>query len=474
MEKLPSVILPTTMASKNGNGQRSEELRRRLCKPIGSSVKGACSSAHEKLQQQSFLSPTIVDARSITPEEFNKMAAVAAGKVTKGSQQREFLQAGQVFLTQNDMNTGSAFPPLLTSNVTNYQKDSPESIQKSMASLWNGLVEYLSRVKDAKEKGLTETERSKVPADTVLVSQPMAYSGKMRGKPFGCSTKGAAVPSATIKPLPSTARNDDVVKYHVVTKPQPNPGPRTIHKVPNAELPEIKPIDLSQAGTYNCSDNQASLKEDINNLKEKIVETEKDLQKIGHGKDDGLVSYTIDFSQQLEPIDLTVSKKPNNDVAPVPSPTTDLHNIGKDCSDNITEGKRSLRASTKTNTLATRNSFLQDKNRKRKKKPSFGKSGKASAINVLPGKSDGQIIFPDSRSTPEQMATTRVPIHKNTTHIEDKGISSRKRENDGSMYSSDKYDCPTVGKRGRLDEMVQALSKRLGDAHYPWYGIDYR
>ncbi|CAH1244962.1 Hypp7408 [Branchiostoma lanceolatum] len=437
MEKRPSVILPTTMASKNGNGQRSEELRRRLCKlPIGSSVKGACSSTHEKLQQQSFLSPTIVDARSITPEEFNKMAAVATGKVTKGSdvsspQQCEFLQAGQVFLTQNNMNTGFAFAssaPLLTSHVQRYENHPPEAIQQSLASLKKGLVEYLSRAKAAKEKGLTETERSQV-AETA--TKPLAQKPGWRGKPFGCSTKGTAVPAATVKPLPPTTRNDDVVKYHVVSKPQPNPGPRTIHKVPTAELTEIKPIDLSQAGTYNCSDSQASLKEEINDLKEKIVETEKDLQKIGNGKDDGLVSDTIDFSQQEEPIDLTVSKKPNNDVVPVPSPTTDFHNIGKDCSDNITEGKRSLRASTKTNTLATRNSLLQDKNRKRKRKPSIafhrsGEFGKASANNGL------------------------------------------------RMMSPGKSGCPSVGKRGRLDEMVQALSKRLDDAYIPSYGIEHR
>ncbi|XP_066267055.1 uncharacterized protein [Branchiostoma lanceolatum] len=433
MGKRPSVILPTTMASKNGNGQRSEELRRRLCKPIGSSVKGARSSTHEKLQQQSFLSPTIVDARSITPEEFNKMAAVATGKVTKGSdvsspQQCEFLQAGQVFLTQNNMNTGFAFAssaPFLTSHVQRYENHPPEAIQQSLASLKKGLVEYLSRAKAAKEKGLTETERSNV---SETATKPLAQK-PWRGKPFGCSTKGTAVPAATIKPLPSTARNDDVVKYHVVSKPQPHPGPRTIHKVPNAELPEIKPIDLSQAGTYNSSDNQASLKEEINDLKEKIVETEKDLQKIGNRKNDGLVSETTAFSQQEEPIDLTVSKKSSH-VASVPSSATQLHNKRKDCSDNIMEGKRSLRASTKTNTLATRNSFLQDKNRKRKRKPS-------------------------------------VPFHRS-------GEFGKASANNGLRMMSRKSGCPTVGKRGRLDEMVQALSKRLDDAYIPSYGIEHR
>ncbi|XP_035693291.1 uncharacterized protein LOC118427562 isoform X1 [Branchiostoma floridae] len=466
MDKRPSVILPTPMTSKNGYNQSYEDLRRRLCKPISSSVKGACSRAREEQHQQQFLSPTIVDTRSITQEEFNKMAAVSTGKVTKGrdrssSQPREFLHAGQVFLTQNNMNTGFAFAssaPFLK-NVSSYEKHPPESIQESLASLKKGLVDYLSRAKTTKEKGLTEAERPKVSVEAAW--QSWSQNGRVRGKPFSCSTKGAVVPAATIKPLPSTARNDDVIEYHVASKPQPYPGPRTIHKKPNAELEEIKPMDLSRAGKDNyktpCSDNQASLKEKIHDLKEKILETEKCLQNM---EDDG-----SEFSQQQQPIDLTVIKKPKH-VDPTPYSTTDLINKKEDCLDNSVKAKRSLRASTKTNTLATENSFLQDKNRKRKRKRSH--TGKASV------KSDGLTTLPDSRSTPEQVATTGVPIQRNTKHIGNNGIYNSKVQYNESMQSLDKSDCPTAGKRGRLDEMVQALSKRLHDAHYPWYGLDYR
>ncbi|XP_078613797.1 uncharacterized protein LOC144883288 [Branchiostoma floridae x Branchiostoma japonicum] len=459
IEKRPSVILPTNMTSKGNNRHRSEDLRRQLCKPISSAVKGACSSAREKQHQQQFLSPTIVDARSITQEEFNKMAAVSTGKVTKGPQQREFLNTKQVLLTQNDMKTRSAFSSITSSNVSNYQNHSRGLNQETMASMWNRLVDYLSRVKAASGKGLTEAERPNVPAETA--SQPWSQNGRVRGKPFSCSTKATVVPAATIKPLPSTARNDNVIGYHVASKPQPCPGLRTIHKVPNAELEEIKPMDLSRAGKNNyktpCSDKQASLNEEIHDLKElKIHATEKDLQRIGNMKDDG-----SDFSQQQQqPIDLTVSKTPSaSHVDTVPSSTTDLLNNGKDCLDNCIEGKRSRRASTKTDTLATQNSLIQDKNRKRKRKRSH--TGKASV------KSDGLMVVPDSRSTSERVATG-VPIHSNKTHIGDKGIYSKKRQYDESMHSPGKSYCPTAGKRGRLDEMVQALSNRLHDAQKPW------
>ncbi|XP_078694307.1 uncharacterized protein LOC144923558 isoform X2 [Branchiostoma floridae x Branchiostoma belcheri] len=483
--KQPSAILPATMASKNGNRQSTEELRRRLCKPIGPSAKGVCSGAREfekQQQQPTFPTPTIVDARSITPEEFNNMAAVATGKVTKGrdgspTQQREFLQAGQVFLTQNNMNTGFAFAssaPFLTSNIPSYEKHPRACVQESLASLKKGLVDYLSRVNNAKQKGVTE--RPKFPVEAA--SQPWAQNGRVGGKPFHSSTKGTAVPAAHIKPLPPTPKNDEATEYQVVSKPQPYPGPRAIHKVPNSEPPEIKPIDLSQA---NCrqpcsSDNQASLKEEIDHLKEKILETEKDLQKIGSVKDDGLVSGSTDIFQQHEPMDLSVSKK-SKPEAPVSSSATDLHSSGKDCPDSIIEGKRSLRASTKTDTLATRNSFLQAKRKRGKRKPSIelhlsGESEKHSPHNGLPVKYVRQMMLPDCRSTPEKAGTTKVPVHRKTDKA---GISSsRKRQYDRSIHPGDRPVCPTVGKHGRLDEMVQALSKRLGDAYNPWYGIDYR